>query len=121
VTYEELVLAISENQYDWDRYLIMSDFLLEEGKNDLAVAYRWMGERHKCPDFVPMSKKKWKWLIGNSSLSPYLPDAIVTGNKRLCGASSRIRYHESFHKSVQYLAWKLRILRQLVTVTGDIQ
>lgn len=121
MTYEDLVQGIIDHQYEWDRYLIMSDFLKEQSKMDLAVAYQWMGERKKSPEFSSGLKKPWKWLIGNSSMSPYLPDIIATSNKRLCGASSRVRYHESFHKSVQYLAWKLRTLRQLVTVTGDIQ
>lgn len=120
MTYEDLVQGIIDHQYEWDRYLIMADFLKENGKISLAVAYQWMGERKKTPEHKPVTKglittSKWKWLIGQSSISPYLPFGLI-GSK-----SNATRYFDSFHKSVQYLAWKIDKLRQLVTVTGDIQ
>lgn len=44
-----LIQQVIENPYDWDRYLILSDCVEEEGKDELAYTIRWMVKNHRHP------------------------------------------------------------------------
>lgn len=57
---------IQENLDDFPTYLIYADFLEDQGDEDSAFAYRWMGNKQHRPwHRSDLKQPRWVWLRGD--------------------------------------------------------
>lgn len=112
VTSADLIAEIILRPNEWDRYLICSDLLKDEGNVELAVTYQWMGERHRHPLFNPGTKRPWVWVVQHSAGPHVLPPTLFGFGRK---------YFGTWSKAVQCLQWGLVKARATVIVSGDIQ
>lgn len=58
----DLLRGIEAAQFEWDRYLIMGDFCLDEDARLLALIFKWCGE-HMATPHLHDSIQRWMWSV----------------------------------------------------------
>lgn len=111
--FRSLLAGAEQNQFEWDRYLILGDFCLDESAPLMALAFKWMGE-HLATPLWDESWGRWTWNHDYEQRNN-------VHNTRILTSKVWIQEHKIFVGAVANMGVKLAELRQNLCVSGDIE
>lgn len=111
--FRSLLAGAEQHQFEWDRYLILGDFCLDEEAPLMALALKWMGE-HLA---TPLWDERWKKWVWNTDYER----RNNVHNLRVLKSSIWVEGSPTFAGAVANLGVELAKLRQNLCVSGDIE